>query len=325
MICRLTINEETIFEKDVFLKKPMNELALLKKTMNNGLCTTTINEWSTNYCTAIHIRISRDLNANLTFESGKDFAVLCFAVTGLVITQEGDAPRYTLQSRTNVLVYNKNVEAFFQEAKMQFGEAFFLIFSQDFVASTCMLNPVIGKTLKKEYHFAGCVNPLYCTFETTLEADFIICQIKGLKKTGELSSFILENKARELLSILLLQKEKEKCMGCNCYQHYKHQIYAAKDHLEAQYQNPPTIKQLAQEVGLSETILKTGFKSFFGTTVYNYLFDYRMQIASHMLMETSFQINEIAEFSGYEYQSHFTTAFKRKFEVTPVEYRKKMA
>ncbi|MDR1380544.1 MAG: AraC family transcriptional regulator, partial [Tannerella sp.] len=30
---------------------------------------------------------------------------------------------------------------------------------------------------------------------------------------------------------------------------------------------------------------------------------------------------EIAESVGYEYHSHFTTAFKRKFGVSPQEYR----
>ncbi|MDR0750669.1 MAG: AraC family transcriptional regulator [Tannerellaceae bacterium] len=40
--------------------------------------------------------------------------------------------------------------------------------------------------------------------------------------------------------------------------------------------------------------------------------------------DTDKTIQEIADLTGYEYQSHFTTAFKRKFYVSPQEYRSKM-
>ena len=72
-----------------------------------------------------------------------------------------------------------------------------------------------------------------------------------------------------------------------------------------------------------ERTLKAGFKEAFRTTVFNYLFDYRMNIAIHYLLDTNKSIGEVAGLVGYEHQAHFCTAFKRKFNVTPSEYRLK--
>lgn len=76
-------------------------------------------------------------------------------------------------------------------------------------------------------------------------------------------------------------------------------------------------------VGTNECTLKAGFKEAFRTTVFNYLFDYRMNIAIHYLLDTNKSIGEVAGLVGYEHQAHFCTAFKRKFNVTPSEYRLK--
>jgi AraC-like DNA-binding protein len=74
-------------------------------------------------------------------------------------------------------------------------------------------------------------------------------------------------------------------------------------------------------VGTNECTLKNGFKTLFGTTVFGYLFNYRMKLAGQYLSDTDKTIQEIAGLVGYEYLSHFSTAFKRKFYVSPQQYR----
>ncbi|PIE86081.1 MAG: AraC family transcriptional regulator, partial [Bacteroidia bacterium] len=51
--------------------------------------------------------------------------------------------------------------------------------------------------------------------------------------------------------------------------------------------------------------------------------DYKMQLATQLLRDTNQSITEIAEQCGYDYASHFCTAFKRRFGVSPNEERKK--
>ena len=54
---------------------------------------------------------------------------------------------------------------------------------------------------------------------------------------------------------------------------------------------------------------------------FQYLFDYRMRLAVLYLLDSEMAINNIGIKPGYDYQSHFCTDFKRKYGVSPIEYR----
>ena len=86
--------------------------------------------------------------------------------------------------------------------------------------------------------------------------------------------------------------------------------------------DPPTLTELAREVGTNEYKLKVGFKNLFGNTVYGHLNDYRMDKARELLEINGHQIKTVAYQVGYSNPSHFITAFKKKFGVTPKKYLK---
>ncbi|AFY58528.1 DNA-binding domain-containing protein, AraC-type [Rivularia sp. PCC 7116] len=97
-------------------------------------------------------------------------------------------------------------------------------------------------------------------------------------------------------------------------------IYYAKDILLARWQNPPSLLELAREVGLNDYKLKIGFRHCFKTTVLGTLQDYRMEQARQLLTEGSFTVTAIARTVGYTNRSHFAAAFKRKYGVNPSVY-----
>ena len=88
--------------------------------------------------------------------------------------------------------------------------------------------------------------------------------------------------------------------------------------------SPPSLKELAHMVGTNEFKLKVGFRSIFGTTVYGYLSDHRMEHARKMLTVDKVRIKEVAAEVGYSNPSHFIAAYKRKFGVTPKQHLKSM-
>jgi AraC-like DNA-binding protein len=59
----------------------------------------------------------------------------------------------------------------------------------------------------------------------------------------------------------------------------------------------------------------------FGTTVFGYLTDIRMQEARRLLVDEKLYVGEVAERMGYQQPHHFTAAFKRKFGVLPKKIR----
>lgn len=98
-------------------------------------------------------------------------------------------------------------------------------------------------------------------------------------------------------------------------------MHHAQHIIATHYRHMPSLHDLATMVGTNECTLKRAFKHEFGTTVFQYLFDYRMALATRYLLDTSLPICDIGALLGYDYQSHFCTAFKRKFGISPLEYR----
>ena len=102
---------------------------------------------------------------------------------------------------------------------------------------------------------------------------------------------------------------------------FYHKIHEARHILLSDICNPPSIKELSLQVGINEDKLKKGFKEVFGMTVYGTLYHHKMQLAKQYLLDSSLLINEIALLCGYNYVSHFSTAFKRFWGCTPGEMR----
>ena len=141
---------------------------------------------------------------------------------------------------------------------------------------------------------------------------------------GNASPMYLEAKVTECLSLFMRETEGKEPVNAKIVGFSdRDKIYQARDIICSEYLNPPSLHDLALRVGTNGCTLRAGFKEAFRTTVFNYLFDYRMNIAIHYLLDTNKSIGEVAGLVGYEHQAHFCTAFKRKFNVTPSEYRLK--
>lgn len=97
-------------------------------------------------------------------------------------------------------------------------------------------------------------------------------------------------------------------------------IKDAKDIIIKHMAEPPGLQELADQVGLSLKKLKLGFKQVYGASVYNFLFDYKMDYARKLLDSGSHNVNEVSHKVGYSTSSHFITAFKKKFGTTPKKY-----
>ncbi len=151
---------------------------------------------------------------------------------------------------------------------------------------------------------------------TSSEQYAIFNQIENSHLMGNCSNAYVDAKVLELLSLVFAKPcEKQGVFKDS------DKIQEAALILTSNIHNPPSIRALALQVGINEKKLKQGFKTVFNTTVYGYLFDYKMQLAEHLLKNTQQSILRIALQCGYDYPSHFSTAFKRKFGVSPKNIR----
>ncbi len=98
-------------------------------------------------------------------------------------------------------------------------------------------------------------------------------------------------------------------------------LEAVKYILARQLQAPPTLVELARQIGLNDFKLKKGFKYLNQKTVFEYLHDLRMQKAARLLIEQTGPIIDVAYQVGYSNHGHFSVAFKKYFGRSPSKFR----
>ena len=98
-------------------------------------------------------------------------------------------------------------------------------------------------------------------------------------------------------------------------------IGAALAHLHRAPETPWTVASLAQQVGLSRSVLAERFRHFLGEPPMTYLARWRLQLGARMLRSTSYGVVRIAAEVGYESESAFNRAFKREYGVPPARFR----
>jgi AraC-like DNA-binding protein len=151
----------------------------------------------------------------------------------------------------------------------------------------------------------------------------IINQILNCPYDEATRQFYFDLKVRELLYQLLETTFKK-----NPSQQYFTpfeiaRIHEARDILETYIsKKPPSIRSLSRKVALNEYKLKTGFKQYFNTSIFDWLIDRKMQHAKHLILTTNRPIKDICAMVGYPRTTNFITAFRRRFGMTPGSLRR---
>ena len=83
-----------------------------------------------------------------------------------------------------------------------------------------------------------------------------------------------------------------------------------------------TLERLGADVGLSRSSLHERFVQLIGQPPMQYLTNWRMQVASGMLRDTSAKLLEVAQDVGYESEAAFSRAFKRLSGQSPGAWRR---
>ena len=82
-----------------------------------------------------------------------------------------------------------------------------------------------------------------------------------------------------------------------------------------------TLHELASEAGMSRSAFAVRFKKKVGTSIMEYLTQWRMLLASDRLVSSRDSVSAIALSVGYESESAFSFAFKREMGCSPRQYR----
>lgn len=83
-----------------------------------------------------------------------------------------------------------------------------------------------------------------------------------------------------------------------------------------------TAREFAERFSVSESSVKNYFRGVYGQSILQYAAHCRMQHAAELLASTTLSVIEIAGRVGYGNQSKFSAAFRKKFGLSPREYRR---
>jgi AraC-like DNA-binding protein len=157
----------------------------------------------------------------------------------------------------------------------------------------------------------------------TPEMRKVINDIRDCRQSGELKRLHTESKILELLMYQLEQLRNNNGPS-------RQEIFRAGDYdrleqartiLNERFVDPPTHKELAKEILLNEFKLRTGFKEYYGVTMYDYITRLRMEKARRLLLEEKMSIYEVSALAGFKHQANFSKAFKKYFGLLPSEVK----
>ena len=167
----------------------------------------------------------------------------------------------------------------------------------------------------KKYYKENVITPQIST---------VLNQIMNDKLSENVKNLYLKGKIFELLGMYFNESNDMDIEQCPFLADEKNvvKIKMAKEIIIKRMTDPPSLKELSSEVDISLKNLKEGFKEIYGYTVYGFLLEYKMNIASKMLSTKNYNVNEVADQIGYSTSSHFINAFKNRFGTTPNKYLK---
>lgn len=97
-------------------------------------------------------------------------------------------------------------------------------------------------------------------------------------------------------------------------------------YLEKTYHEPVTLASIADELHLTKTYLSNLFKDVTGTTVFQYLYNRRINQAKILFrLDPGHSVAEVGKSVGFPHAAHFSRVFKAAVGCTPDAYRRKMA
>lgn len=144
--------------------------------------------------------------------------------------------------------------------------------------------------------------------------------------SGALENIFVNAKVHELLlySLDCLVDEKEEGFSCKFLadESGRDRIYKAREILLQHIGDPITIKELSRKVAMNECYLKKGFKEIFGTTIFDFYQQQRMEHAKYLLYEKGLSVTDVSALLGYSSISHFSAAFKKHTGLKPCDLLK---
>lgn len=125
-----------------------------------------------------------------------------------------------------------------------------------------------------------------------------------------------------ILCLKIMELKKESPEEFSEKQKENEIVIAVKEYIDQNFQKKISLQDAAQSVWVSPWYLDRLFKKYTGESFTQYVIGRKLGYAQNLLRETEESIHSIAEKAGYDTPGYFHQLFKKKFGMTPGNYRK---
>ena len=231
-----------------------------------------------------------------------------------------DFRSYQVEANNIVLILPGQLHSIeqYEDCSMEYDNIIFhpgmLLPKKPDVASMEFIHPLLHGKVTVPTVFTP-VYPYYKDVVAPIDACDEICKTKPqgyelfIKSQLFQLFFVLENKCRNYGKKPNNRKTLEK-------------MKVILKYIENNYAQKISVADAAEIAGFSESHFMRYFKVTMGTAFVEYLKDYRLTMAARLLLASDASILSISEDVGFENLSYFNRAFKKKYQVTPSQYRK---
>lgn len=145
----------------------------------------------------------------------------------------------------------------------------------------------------------------------------------GVDEAGGYEFWVRNSLSRIIYLITENEKSDMKKMSSKAIrddQRIKKMLQFIKEH----YQEEIVTAQIAESAAISESECLRCFRCTIGTTPIQFLKEFRLQQAAHLLNTTEQKIVDIGIQCGFQDMSYFAKIFRRTYGCTPSEYRENL-
>jgi len=258
------------------------------------------------------------------WESDLDMVHMNFNLRGKTVHQNlKTGAKTTMNSYEQNLYYSngfsgtvRNEELFSETFMLQFTKEVFLQLTQHYRDAYKQFgeNVLEGKSTQLSAENMFIDLPLHNAIRAILQCNY----------PASLKKIFLYSKCLEILVLQADAYERQQKAKGKIYiktDYDKELILFARDYLIQHFDLPPSLRELSRIAGINEFKLKRGFKESFNNTVFGYLADYRLEMAKDSLLSGEKSPSQLAFDLGYSSLQHFSSAFKKKFGMSPREVK----
>lgn len=116
----------------------------------------------------------------------------------------------------------------------------------------------------------------------------------------------------------------ELCRNNNnfAYSYNQLMIKPATDYINTNFNDPNlSINELAKMCNISTEYFRKLYKEIYGISPHNDILDKKIKKACNLLQSGYYSISEVAEKTGFQNYKYFSTFFRKRMKVSPIEYK----